>query len=500
MKIIPAIDLIDGNCVRLTKGAYDTKKIYSTDPLEMAKRFEEAGFTQLHLVDLDGAKVGSVVNLAVLERICAQTSLNVYFGGGIKTETDLEKVLKAGAKQVTIGSLAVQQPELLKEWIKRYGAETFIIGADVKEGKIAISGWLETSSLELMDFIQSYYDLGIRHVLCTDISKDGMLQGPAFELYNDIMQRFPDLQLIASGGVSGISDVKELKNNNIPAVVIGKAIYEGLISLRELKIQDSGFGIRDSEFVGFLKKRIIPCLDIKEGRTVKGINFEGLRDAGDPIELAKFYSDQGADELVFLDITATQEGRKTMVDMVRKVARQINIPFTVGGGISSVEDAKQLLENGADKISVNSSAVRNPDLIRELAERFGNQCVVLAIDSKEVNGQWKVYLSGGKIATELDLFEWAQNGVELGAGEILFTSMDNDGTKEGFALEALDKLAKCVNVPIIASGGCGSNEHFKEVFQKTNVDAALAASVFHFGEIAIPELKYYLRNNKIEIR
>jgi len=493
MKIIPAIDLIDGNCVRLTKGAYDTKKIYSSDPLEMAKRFEEAGFTRLHLVDLDGAKAGSVVNIAVLERICAQTSLNVDFGGGIKTETDLEKVLKAGAKQVTIGSLAVQQPELMKEWIEHYGAETFIIGADVKEGKIAISGWLETSSLELMDFIQSYYDLGIRHVLCTDISKDGMLQGPAFELYNDIMQRFPDLQLIASGGVSGISDVKELKKNNIPAVVIGKAIYEGLISLRELRIQDS-------EFVGFLKKRIIPCLDIKDGRTVKGINFEGLRDAGDPIELAKFYSDQGADELVFLDITATQEGRKTMVDMVRKVARQINIPFTVGGGISSVEDAKQLLENGADKISVNSSAVRNPDLIRELAERFGNQCVVLAIDAKEVNGQWKVYLSGGKIATDLDLFEWAQKGVDLGAGEILFTSMDNDGTKEGFALDALDKLAKCVNVPIIASGGCGSKEHFKDVFQETNVDAALAASVFHFGEIAIPELKSYLRNNKIEIR
>ena len=251
MKIIPAIDLIDGNCVRLTKGAYDTKKIYSTDPLEMAKRFEAAGFTRLHLVDLDGAKAGSVVNLAVLERICTQTSLNVDFGGGIKTETDLEKVLKAGAKQVTIGSLAVQQPELLKEWIKRYGAETFIIGADVKEGKIAISGWLETSSLELMDFIQTYYDLGIRHFLCTDISKDGMLQGPAFDLYNDIMQLFPDLQLIASGGVSGINDVQELKNNNIPAVVIGKAIYEGLISLRELKIQDSGFGIQDSELIPF---------------------------------------------------------------------------------------------------------------------------------------------------------------------------------------------------------------------------------------------------------
>jgi len=234
MTIIPAIDLIDGDCVRLTKGEYDTKKIYSTDPLEIAKRFEEAGFKRLHLVDLDGAKAGKVINLAVLERICSQTSLTVDFGGGIKTEVDLKKVLNAGAKQVTIGSLAVQKPELVKEWIECYGAETFIIGADVKEGKIAISGWLETSQLELNDFVQSYYELGIRHVLCTDISKDGMLQGPAFELYNDLMLRFPALQLIASGGVSGIHDVHLLKSNYIPAVVIGKAIYEGLIDLNEL--------------------------------------------------------------------------------------------------------------------------------------------------------------------------------------------------------------------------------------------------------------------------
>jgi cyclase len=249
-----------------------------------------------------------------------------------------------------------------------------------------------------------------------------------------------------------------------------------------------------------LKKRIIPCLDIKDGRTVKGVNFEGLRDAGDPVDLAKFYSDQGADELVFLDITATQEGRKTTVEMVRKVAQQVNIPFTVGGGISSVEDAYQLLNNGADKVSVNSSAVRNPQLISDLAARFGNQCVVLAIDAKYTDGKWVVFLSGGKIPTELNLFEWAKKGVELGAGEILFTSMDNDGTKAGFAVEALDKLSRTVNVPIIASGGCGTMEHFKEVFEKSNVDAALAASVFHFGEIGIPELKEYLKNQSIDVR
>ncbi len=249
-----------------------------------------------------------------------------------------------------------------------------------------------------------------------------------------------------------------------------------------------------------LKKRIIPCLDIKDGRTVKGINFEGLRDAGDPVDLAKFYSQNGADELVFLDITATQEGRKTTVEMVRSVAREVNIPFTVGGGITSVEEAHLLLNNGADKVSINSSAVRNPKLISDLAARFGEQCVVLAIDAKFTDGKWVVYLSGGKVATDLELFDWAKKGVELGAGEILFTSMDHDGTKAGFAIEALEKLSRSVNVPIIASGGCGTMEHFKEVFEKTNVDAALAASVFHFGEIGIGALKAFLSDNKIEVR
>ena len=249
-----------------------------------------------------------------------------------------------------------------------------------------------------------------------------------------------------------------------------------------------------------VKKRIIPCLDIKNGRTVKGVNFEGLRDAGDPVELAKYYSKMGADELVFLDITATQEGRKTMIDMVLKVASEINIPFTVGGGISSVDDAAALLRAGADKISVNSSAVRNPSLIRELSNKFGNQCVVLAVDAKLMDEEWIVFLSGGKIQTDLKLFNWVKDAVELGAGEILFTSMDHDGTKNGFALEALEKVAKMVSVPIIASGGCGLKEHFLDVFKSGNIDAALAASVFHFGEIEIPHLKEYLKKNGINVR
>jgi cyclase len=249
-----------------------------------------------------------------------------------------------------------------------------------------------------------------------------------------------------------------------------------------------------------LTKRIIPCLDIKNGRTVKGINFLDLKDAGDPIELAQKYSDEGADELVFLDISATEEQRKTLVDLVRKVAATINIPFTVGGGISSVNDVEILLKNGADKIAINSSAVKNPNLINDLALNFGSQCVVVAIDAKQIEGIWKVHLVGGKTPTDLDLFEWAKEVELRGAGEILFTSMDNDGTKNGFANEALAQLSRTVNIPIIASGGAGSIEHFIDVFEIGKADAALAASVFHYLEIEIKDLKTVLKNKSIPVR
>lgn len=249
-----------------------------------------------------------------------------------------------------------------------------------------------------------------------------------------------------------------------------------------------------------LTKRIIPCLDIKNGRTVKGVNFLDLKDAGDPVELAKKYAETGADELVFLDISATEERRATLIDLVRKVATAINIPFTVGGGISSVADVGVLLHNGADKISINSSAVKNPDLINEIAAKYGSQCVVVAIDAKKIYGDWIVHLVGGKVPTELNLFDWAKEVEQRGAGEILFTSMNNDGTKNGFANDALAKLSEIVNIPIIASGGAGTREHFAETFINGKADAALAASVFHYQEIEIPELKQFLKNQNISIR
>lgn len=250
-----------------------------------------------------------------------------------------------------------------------------------------------------------------------------------------------------------------------------------------------------------LAKRIIPCLDVRDGRVVKGVNFVNIRDAGDPVELARFYSDQGADEIVFLDITATSDGRATVADVVERTAEQVFVPLTVGGGIRTLEDFRQLLRAGADKISVNSAAVKDPGLISRAAERFGSQCVVLAIDARRrPEGSYEVVVAGGRTPTGLDAVEWARRGEALGAGEILLTSMDADGTKAGFDLEMTRAVTQAVSIPVIASGGCGSLEHFAQVFAETDCDAALAASLFHFGKLTVPQVKEYLRKRKIPVR
>lgn len=250
-----------------------------------------------------------------------------------------------------------------------------------------------------------------------------------------------------------------------------------------------------------LAKRIIPCLDVRDGRVVKGVNFVNIRDAGDPVELATYYSNQGADEIVFLDITATSDARDTVADVVERTAAQVFVPLTVGGGIRTLEDFQRLLRAGADKISVNSAAVKDPSLIERAAQRFGSQCVVLAIDArKREDGSYEVVVAGGRTPTGLDAIQWAREGERLGAGEILLTSMDADGTKAGFDLEMTKAVADAVSIPVIASGGCGSLEHFAEVFEKTNCDAALAASLFHFGELTVPQVKEYLAQREIPVR
>ena len=470
-------DIIDGKCVRLKGGDYEQKTIYGDDPVEVAKEFEKAGFRRLHIVDLDGAAAGRLVNTAIVREICRSTSLLVDYGGGIRTRNDIITLLDAGVRQFTVGSIAARNKELVLEWLEEFGAERLILGADVKNGKIAVNGWKDTVESGLMDFIGSFIRRGLTSIICTDVSRDGMMSGPATELYKSVLNVFPDIDLIASGGVSNGADLKALEAAGVKSVIVGKALYEkgtGLLDSAPCALRPVPDSPEGQQFPSTGRRpqlvpegrqyvstgrtpptpsspavRIIPCLDVKNGRVVKGINFGGLRDAGDPVELARLYSDQGADELVFLDIAATDENRKTMADMVRRVAEAVNIPFTVGGGISSVDDVSLLLSNGADKVSVNSAAVKNPELISELSARFGSQCVVLAIDAgRQPDGTWKVFVNGGKVATDLNLFEWVVRGVKLGAGEILFTSIDNDGTGKGFAVEALAKVVSLVNVPV----------------------------------------------------
>jgi phosphoribosylformimino-5-aminoimidazole carboxamide ribotide isomerase len=517
IEIIPAIDIIDGKCVRLKGGDYDQKTIYGDDPVEVARGFEKSGFRRLHIVDLDGAAAGRLVNTEIVREICRYTSLLVDYGGGIRTRNDIITLLDAGVRQFTVGSLAARNKELVLEWLEEFGAERLILGADVKDGKIAVNGWKDTVESGLMDFIGSFIRRGLTSIICTDVSRDGMMSGPATELYKSVLNVFPDIDLIASGGVSNSADLKALEVAGIKSVIVGKALYEKGSELLPSVVSSSGSRRPRFRAQGTLHinsapcalrpapdspaVRIIPCLDVKNGRVVKGINFGGLRDAGDPVELARLYSDQGADELVFLDIAATDENRKTMADMVRRVAEAVNIPFTVGGGIASVEDVSLLLSNGADKVSVNSAAVKNPELISELSARFGSQCVVLAVDAgRQPDGTWKVFVNGGKVATDLDLFEWVVRGVELGAGEILFTSIDNDGTGKGFAVEALSKVVSLVNVPAIASGGAGKLEHFAEAVTKGRASALLAAGLFHYGHLTIRDLKNYLLEQGIAVR
>lgn len=493
-KIIPAIDLIGGQCVRLEKGDYNRLTVYSAHPAEVARCFVRAGYNRIHVVDLDGARMGRIVNKDTLRAICSVDGVEVDFGGGIRTENDLQTAFDCGARWVTAGSIAATDSQLTERWIARFGASRFILGADVNDGRIAIKGWKEDSGISLWDFLEHYHSLGINKVLCTNIQRDGLMQGPDTELYKSIMNRYPDVELIASGGVGDATDIESLSRDGIPAVVVGKAIYEGRIRIPGLELCTEG---RHSS----LAKRIIPCLDVKDGLTVKGTNFVNFREAGDPVALGKAYSDAGADELVFLDITASAEGRKTFTQVVSRVAEELNIPFTVGGGISEIADVERLLTAGADKVSVNSAALRRPELINEIARRFGSQCVVCAIDAREeTTGEWRCFVNGGRVPTERGLFEWASEAADRGAGEILFTSMNHDGTQQGYANEALARLADELPIPVIASGGAGKMEDFLNVFARGKADAALAASVFHFGEIAIPELKHYLLRHGINVR
>lgn len=475
--------------MRLTQGDFDRGKIYCKDPVEAAKRFELEGATFLHVVDLEGAKAGRLVNLETIGKIKESTGLSVQVGGGIRNMADADKLFDLGIDRIVLGTCAIKDRKFLGNLLKKYSASKIIVSIDAKDEKVLIDGWLKDSGKSLFDILDELKNLGVKTIIFTDIKSDGFMNGPNFAAIKKVFAS--GLNVIVAGGVCSIDDLRKLREIGVYGAIIGKALYEGLIDLSftVAKFQKNN-----------LAKRIIPCMDVKDGRVVKGTRFKDLRDGGDPIELAKKYSETGADELIFLDITATIERRKTLCELVRRIAENVNIPFTVGGGIGSTMDIRNLLNSGADKVSIGSAAFKNPNLIREAAKAFGSQCIVISIDAKRFGDGWNVFIDGGRSDTGLDAIDFAGEMERLGAGELLINSLDRDGTYAGYDIELLRKISAAVNIPVIASSGAGKKNNFLQAFKEANVDAVLAASVFHYGEIAIPELKKYLQTNNITIR
>ena len=500
IRVIPAIDLIDGKCVRLRQGNYDERKTYSDDPLAVARTFVADGAQYLHIVDLDGAKLGEPVNIATILRIAHECDVPVQVGGGIRTVEQAKEYLDAGVERIIVSTSALRNPEMLKYVLTEYGPGRIVVSVDVKDGVVAMQGWQEHSSESIEEFFEKLSVLGITTIIYTDIKRDGTLEGPNYGNMREILMK--PFRVIAAGGIGSFEDIKRLNGMGAYGAIVGKALYEKTIDLKETtRLIPAPKLVRETvRPAQSTTKRIIACMDIAGGRVVKGTNFKNLMDAGDPVELGKRYSDSGVDELVFLDITATIEERETLYALVERIAKEINIPFTVGGGVKTIEDIKRLLDAGADKVSIGSAAIQNPELVTKAAREYGSQCIVISVDPKRKGDSWEVYLKGGREASGIDAIKFCKDMALRGAGELLVNSLDRDGTREGYDLELLRRIADAVSIQVIASSGAGSKEDFLKALTVGKAEAALAASLFHTGDVLIQELKSYLAENGVPIR
>lgn len=486
MILFPAIDIRNGKCVRLTQGDYNQEKVYSEDPVEIARQWEEQQAEFIHIVDLDGAKTGESSNKAIIKTIAQQTGIPIQVGGGIRSLSIIEEYTVAGVDRVIIGTAAINNKAFLQEALEKYG-EKIAVSIDARGGYVATDGWTETSTVKAIDLIKELDDMGVQTIIYTDILKDGMLQGPnLYEL--QAVNEITSINVIASGGVSSMKDIEALMELNLYGTIIGKALYDGNLSFDEI--------VKAKPM-----KRIIPCLDVDKGRVVKGRRFQNIQDVADPVAFAKKYNQAGADELVFYDITASIENRGLFLDLIERVAAEITIPFTVGGGIRTIDDIQRVLKAGADKVSINSAAIENPQFIKEAALKFGSKSIVFAMDVKQTNdNQWQVFKNGGQTNTSIDAIEWAKQGEQLGAGEIVANVIDTDGERTGYDIALTKAIAESVDIPVVASGGAGEPDHFVTVLQEGKADSALAASVFHYDEIKIADLKNHLESKGINVR
>jgi cyclase len=488
MDVIPSLDLLGGNVVRLQRGDFAHVTAYG-DPDAVLARLDVPRGSRLHVVDLEASRTGRPIETAAVRRL-AKRDLRVQVGGGIRSVADAKTWLDCGAEKVVVGTVAADAPGMMAAIVEAAGAERVIAAVDVRDGVVRVDGWQRASRTSLDDVLASLTALAVSEILVTDISKDGVLRGPSFALYRSLP---PHLRVIASGGVSTAGDVVSLARiANVSGCVIGRAMLDGRIDL--------GVSRARAAMPRAIPERVIPCLDVRDGRVVKGVNFENIRDAGDPVECALRYEAEGADELVILDISATDADRTTALETVRRVADALFIPLTVGGGVRSIEDFRSLLRAGADRVAINTAAIRDPQLIAGCAREFGVQAVVLSCDAKRVGDGWRATMRSGREVTELDAVAWCRRAEELGTGEILLTSVDRDGTNAGFDVELLRAVTGSVKINVIASGGAGTLEHFREAIESGGARAVLAASLFHDRRLTIGEVKEYLQHEGIPIR
>jgi cyclase len=484
--------------VRLYQGDFNKLSTYSKDPSSLLRYFTKKGFDQIHIINLNGARSGEFEQGPNYEIICSlieesnKWRVKIQLGGGLRTEKIIEKILDLGLFKAIIGTLAIQDQVLFQKLLDKYKNDV-IVALDVQNNTVSTQGWLKDSFIGLKTLFRQFESQGAVEFLITDISRDGTLLGPNLEMYKELNKiKQTDTKLIAAGGIGNLGDVKKcLKYTD--GVVIGKALYEDKIDINDLIKLKLEYDPTN------LTRRVIPCLDVKDGRVVKGVRFNNLKDSGDPVALAQFYNQEGADELVFLDISATLEDRDSIIPIIKKVAEEVYIPFTVGGGIRSLNDVRRIIKAGAEKVSINTAAVKNPKLLSESAKKFGSQSIVVAIDVKQKDSGWEVYIKSGTEPTGLDGITWAKKVVDYGAGELLVTSMDRDGTQSGYDLRLIQELCKAVSVPVIASGGAGNYNHFYNALN-AGAEAVLAASLFHKRLMLIRDLKRYLLKNGIKIR
>lgn len=490
MQLIPSLDLLNGRVVRLLHGEFASAKTYG-DPEAVLDSLDVPRGARLHVVDLEASRSGRPIETDVVRRL-AQRDLVVQVGGGIRSLDDARRWLDAGAERLVVGTVAAASPALLASLVETFGADRIVPAVDIRDGVIRIDGWERISDAPLRSVFARIEWLGINEVLVTDIAKDGALRGPSFSLYRSL-RTLTRVKIIASGGVSTSSDVVSLARlGNVSGCVIGKALLERRIDLAEARARVAT--------PNAIPERVIPCLDVRDGRVVKGVSFTNIRDAGDPVECAQRYEAEGADEIVMLDISATDRSASTAIETVRRVADALFIPLTVGGGVRTLDDFRALLRAGADRVAINTAALRRPELIAECANEFGVQAVVLSCDAKRDGAQWLATMRSGKELTNVDAIEWCRRAEALGAGEILLTSVDRDGTNSGFDLELLRAITSRLKIGVIASGGAGQLVDFRDAIEAGGARAVLAASLFHDRVLTVGDVKRYLENEGIPVR